>query len=149
MDGQDSSNYTMTRVGEPNLALSSLVSCLNTRWTQMMLDTPDMLTKSAVSSAISVLGVDVAFAAMEDIISADGATLLPALETLDPQAVFFLKYAQSQCSMMTLEQRDLDRAIHHHLLGREKLRGVLSQFVQFQHYYFCEEESENVCDPLL
>ena len=107
------------------------------------------MEKSHISSSINVLGLDAAFNALEDIVASDGAILLPALEGLDPQAVFFLKYAQSQCSLMTLEQRDLDRTIHQSLLGQEKLKGVLSQFVQFQHYYFCSEESEDVCETLL
>ena len=131
------------------MALSRLSSCLVSRWSSMRLDTPDHLEKCAISSAVNVAGVDVAFAAMEEIVSNDGATLLPALETLDPQAVFFLQYSQSMCSMMTLQQRDLDRASYQQLLAREKLRAVLSQFVQFKHYYFCEEESDNICDTSL
>ena len=149
LDGQDSTNYTLSRVAEPHVALSRLSSCLVSKWSSMRLDTPDHLEKCSGSSSVAVAGLDAAFTAMEEIVSFDGAQLLPALETLDPQAVFFLKYSQSLCSMMTLQQRDLDRAIHQQLLAREKLSGVLSQFIQFKHFYFCSEETENVCETLL
>ena len=62
------------------------------------------------------------------------------------QAVFFLQYSQSLCSLMTLQQRDLERATTTQLMGREKLAGLLSQFVQFQHYFFCSEESDDMCE---
>ena len=113
----------------------------------MRLDTPDHLDKCADSSAVSLAGLDTALTAMEDIISAEGATLMPALETLDPQAVFFLQFSQSLCSKMTLQHRDLERATTTQLMGREKLTGLLSQFAQFQHYFFCSEpESDNMCE---
>ena len=149
LDGHDQSNFTLSRAAEPSIALSRLSSCLVSTWSRMRLDTPDHLEKCAASSAKSVAGLDVTLAAVEEIISSDGATLLPALETLDPQAVFFLQYAQSLCSLMTLQQRDLDRASHQQLLAREKLSAVLSQFVQFKHFYFCSEESDNLCDTSL
>ena len=94
-------------------------------------------------------GVDAAFSALTESLSLEGGMLLPAMETLDPQAVFFLQYAQSHCSVSSLQQRDLDRTVDHQLLGREKLKGVLSQFVEFKHFYFCSEESEILCDSVL
>ena len=179
LDGQDTSNFTLSRAGSPHTSLSALSSCLGARWAAMRLDTPDHIDKCAEASAISLAGLDTALATMEEIISADGATLLPALETLDPQAglnilltirtnlriflihnhlislqnisawsqaVFFLQYSQSLCSLMTLQQRDLERATTTQLMGREKLAGLLSQFVQFQHYFFCSEESDDMCE---
>ena len=145
LDGQESSNFTLSRVGEPNFPLASLSSCLVSKWSQLRLDTPDHLDKCSTKSAVSVAGLSAAFSASEEIFAQDGAILLPALETLDPQAVFFLQHAQSLCSSLTLQQRDLDRAVHSHLLGAEKLRGELSQFAQFQHFNFCPEESQYTC----
>ena len=134
-------------MSSPHNSLERLSSCLGARWSTMRLDTPDHLDKCADSSAVSLAGLDTALAAMEEIVSTEGATLMPALETLDPQAVFFLQYSQSLCSMMTLQQRDLERATTTQLMGREKLAGLLSQFSQFQHYFFCSEtESDNMCE---
>ena len=133
-------------MGEPNFPLKSLSRCLVSQWSEMRLDTPDHLDKCATSSAVSVAGLSAAFTASEEIFSQDGAVLLPALETVDPQAVFFLQHAQSLCSSLSLQQRDLDRAVHSHLLGPEKLRGELSQFAQFRHFYFCSDESQHMCE---
>ena len=51
------------------------------------------------------------------------------------------QFAQSYCSVSSLQQRDLDRTVNHQFLGREKLKGVLSQFVEFRHFYFCSDDS--------
>jgi len=149
LDGHDSTNFTLSRVAEPNSALAHPSSCLVAKWSAMRLDTPDHLDKCAIDSARTVAGVDAALSAVSESLSVEGATLLPALETLDPQAIFFLQYAQTHCSISSLQQRDLDRTVNHQLLGREKLKGVLSQFVEFRHFYFCSEESEFVCDSVL
>ena len=148
IDGSGS-NYTLSRSAETNAALKSAARCLVSKWSVLRLDTPDHLDKCAVGSAVSVAGVAAAYTALEDILSVDGGKLLPALETLDPQAVFFLQYAQSFCSVSSLQQRDIDRTVNQQLLGKEKLSGVLSQFIDFKHYYYCSENNDNSCGPVL
>ena len=133
-------------MGEANFPLKRLSSCLESQWSQMRLDTPDHLAKCSTKSAVAVAGLAAAYAAVEEMFGEEGAVLLPALETLDPQAVFFLQHAQSLCSSLSLQQRDLDRAVNSHLLGPEKLRGELSQFAQFRHFYFCSDESQHMCE---
>ena len=149
LDGQNSSNFTLSRVGEANFPLKRLSSCLETQWSVMRLDTPDHLAKCSSKSAVSVAGLAAAYTALEEMFDQEGAVLLPALETLDPQAVFFLQHAQSLCSSQTLQQRDFDRAVHNSLLGPEKLRGELSQFAQFRHFFFCPEESQHACETVM
>lgn len=149
LDGQESSNFTMSRVGEANFPLKRLSGCLVSQWSQLRLDTPDQLEKCSTKSAVSVAGLTAALTATEEIFNQDGAILLPALETLDPQAVFFLQHAQSLCSSMTLQQRDLDRAVQSSLLGAEKLRGELSQAAPFRHFYFCSDESQYICPTVM
>ena len=149
LDGQNSSNFTLSRVGEANFPLKRLSSCLQTQWSQMRLDTPDHLAKCSTKSAVAVAGLAAAYTAVEEMFGEQGAVLLPALETLDPQAVFFLQHAQSLCSSQTLQQRDFDRAVHNSLLGPEKLRGELSQFAQFRHFFFCSDESQYTCETVM
>lgn len=91
LEGGDSSNYTLSRRVEPGAALAPLSSCLAARWAAARLDTPDHLARCAASSSLAVLGLDTALAATEDIVSTDGAVLLPALDTLDPQVEQFAK----------------------------------------------------------
>ena len=144
-----SSNYTLARPAEPNSALVRGARCLVQRFTQLRLDTPDLLAASAVDSARSVAGLAAAYTALAVGIEQQGGQLLPALEHLDPQAVFFLQFGQSVCEASTLAQRDLDRTLSHRLLGRERLRGLVSQFPQFRHFNFCSEESRYQCDAVL
>ena len=136
-------------MGEPNFPLKSLSRCLVSQWSEMRLDTPDHLAKSATQSAVAVSGLAAAYAAVEEMFEEEGAVLLPALETLDPQAVFFLQHAQSLCSSQTLQQRDFDRAVKSSLLGPERLRGELSQFAQFRHFFFCPEQSQHACETVM
>ena len=149
LDGSYTGNFTLSRTESPNTPLQHSFSCLAERWTKMGLDTPDHLKKSAVSSSVAVAGLQAAYAALTEALLVEGAQLLPALETLDPQAVFFLQYSQTMCSLSSLQQRDLDRTLNHQLLGREKLKGVLSEFSEFRHFFFCSESSEEGCGPAL
>jgi hypothetical protein len=115
----------------------------------MRLDTPDQLEKSAVRGAVAVAAMEAAYAALSESLLVEGGQLLPALERLDPQAVFFTQYGQSFCAVSTLQQRDLDRTVSSELLGREKLKGVLSQFAEFRHFFFCPERKEDMCGSVL
>jgi len=148
MDGQEA-NFTLSRPAEAGATLRDGAKCLKNKWQNMRLDTPDHLDKSAMDSAVSVAGAKAAYGALGDILSVDGGKLLPALQNLDPQAIFFLEYSQSFCEQSTLQQRDIDRTVNQHLLGREKLEGVLSQFADFRHFFYCTENDENSCGNVL
>jgi len=145
LDGSYTGNFSLSRTEEANKPLLRIAGCLSNRWTGLGLDTPDQLEKCAVSSAISVAGLEAAYGALTESLLVEGGELLPALETLDPQSVFILQYSQTFCSLSSLQQRDLDRTLNHELLGREKLKGVLSQFSEFAHFYFCSESSDESC----
>lgn len=148
LDGTHAGNFSVGRTEEPATALLRSAGCLVDRWTALRLDTPDQLDRGAVSSAVNLAGVRAAYAALTESLEAEGAVLLPALETLDPQAVFFLQYAQTHCAVSSLQQRDLDRTLNNQLLGREKLKGVFSELPEFRHFYYCTESSDEVCPSL-
>ena len=141
--GAGAGNLSQSRSEQANAPLLRAADCLVGRWAALRLDTPDQLERCAVTSAVSVAGLHAAYGALTEALSAEGGQVLPALEVLDPQAVFFLQYAQTFCSLRTLQQRDLDRTLKPHLLGREKLKGVLSQVDEFQHYFYCGDSSDS------
>ena len=151
--GRSSANVTSlasrAAAADPGAVLLRPASCLRTKWATMRLDTPDQLEKVALRGAVAVAAMEAAYAALVESIVAEGALLLPALERLDPQAVFFTQYSQTFCSVSTLQQRDLDRTVSRELLGREKLKGVLSQFAEFRHFFFCPERNEDMCGSVL
>lgn len=43
---------------------------------------------------------------------------LPAMETLESDALLYVAYAQTLCSVSTKEQDDLDRSVNSHATGR-------------------------------
>ena len=149
LDGSASSaNFTLSRTEEPNSPLLTAAGCLLEEWKGLGLDTPDQLEKCAVRSAINVAGLGAAYSALSEAVLVEGGQLLPSLETLDPQAVFLLQYSQTLCSLSSLEQRDLDRTLGRQLLGQERLTGVLTQFPEFRHFFYCSEEDEQ-CPAVL
>ncbi len=75
--------------------------------------------------------------------------ILPAMETFDPQSVFFLSYAQSLCSHETDLQRDIDRTSSSALINRQKLEGALSQLPEFHHFYFCSHDASLSCGKII
>jgi hypothetical protein len=86
---------------------------------------------------------------LEDILELEKGILLPAMETFDPQSVFFLSYAQSLCSHEADFQRDIDRTAGHSLLNRQRLEGALSQLPEFYHFYFCSYDSSLNCGKIV
>ena len=75
-------------------------------WGSASLDTPDMLGWSREDSALGLASLETVLAAFASFLAVDGASLLPALEHLDPQAVLLLQHARLQC--------EVDPTILHH-----------------------------------
>ena len=147
LDGSDTGNFALNRVDKPNTALQDSARCIVSKWFQLGVDTRDQLHKTATSNAISVAGLQAAFAALSEIYLSQTAELLPSLEDVDPQAVFFMKYSQLHCSLATKQQEDMDRTLKVQLFGKEKVEGVLASIAEFRHYLMCEEMDEAThCD---
>ena len=100
-----------------------------------------MLSRSREDSALGLASLEAVLAAFASFLAVDGASLLPALEHLDPQAVLLLQHSRLQCEVDTahflnraqiicflqvqsLEARDLARTTRTHLLARERLVSV-------------------------
>ena len=87
---------------EVHLTLScklNVILCLVQAWGSASLDTPDMLSRSRQDSALGLASLETVLAAFASFLAVDGASLLPALEHLDPQAVLLLQHARVQCEV--------------------------------------------------
>ncbi len=112
--------------------------CLSESYSEAGIDTPDFLRRCRRKSVLELSALQQTFVSFTDMLQLEPGVILPAMETFDPQAVFFLSYAQSLCSKRTMQQRDVDRTVGERLLGEEALRGEISQMPeQFGHFYFC------------
>ena len=96
-----------------------------------------MLGRSKQDSALGLASLETVLAAFASFLAVDGASLLPALEHLDPQAVLLLQHARLQCEVdlallhqkkmtdlfqvQSLEARDLARTTRTQLLARERM----------------------------
>ena len=58
-----------------------------------------MLGRSRQDSALGLASLETVLAAFASFLAVDGASLLPALEHLDPQAVLLLQHARLQCEV--------------------------------------------------
>ncbi|CAB4070053.1 ECE [Lepeophtheirus salmonis] len=105
------------------------------------IDTPDYLKKCRSDTVLSLIALQQSLFALEDILSVEKGLILPALEMLDPQSLFFLAYGQSLCASRTFKRRDIDRTSGHSLLNQEKLKGALLHLNEFSHFYFCGDNS--------
>ena len=59
-----------------------------------------MLSRSRQDSALGLASLETVLAAFASFLAVDGASLLPALEHLDPQAVLLLQHARLQCEVV-------------------------------------------------
>ena len=60
-----------------------------------------MLSRSREDSALGLASLEAVLAAFASFLAVDGASLLPAVEHLDPQAVLLLQHARLQCEVGT------------------------------------------------
>nr|CAD7440612.1 unnamed protein product [Timema bartmani] len=65
----------------------------------------------------------------------------PALEQLENDALFFLSYTQSLCSVSTVQQQDIDTSLSSKLEGSKLLRISLQQVPAFSDAYGCSADS--------
>jgi len=108
-----------------------------------------MLGRSRQDSALGLASLETVLAAFASFLAVDGASLLPALEHLDPQAVLLLQHARLQCEVQSLEARDLARTTRTRLLARERMVGEFSQLPDFHHFFFCEEPEGVQCGTVI
>ena len=134
---------------DPRSILEIDAQCIVDKYTQLGFETPDQLQKCRVDSALNVAALRESLLTLEDILELEKGIILPAMETYDPQSVFFLSYAQSLCSQDTDPQRDIDRTSSSALLNRQKLEGALSQLPEFHHFYFCSHDSSTSCGRII
>jgi endothelin-converting enzyme len=134
---------------QPLQAFDAAANCLSERWVHAGIDTPDFVAKCKRRSAMAVVALKQTLVSLEDILEIESASVLPAMETFDPQTVFFLSYAQSMCAQQTFKQRDIDRTSGDALLPQELLRGALAETREFQHFFYCSRStSESGCNVL-
>ena len=60
-----------------------------------------MLSRSREDSALGLASLEAVLAAFASFLAVDGASLLPAVEHLDPQAVLLLQHSRLQCEVNT------------------------------------------------
>ncbi len=134
---------------DPRPVLEKDAQCLVDKYSAAGLETVDQLLMCRQDSALTVAAVWQAFVTLEDILELERGILLPAMETMDPQAIFFLSYGQTLCSVATSQASDIERTANNHLTNRANLMGSLSQVHKFQHYYHCPYDEEQSCGRLL
>ena len=139
----------MTQFNDPRPILERDAKCLVDKYSASGLDTVDQLLKCRMDSVLSVAAVWQAFVTLEDILELERGILLPAMETMDPQAVFFLAYGQTLCSTATDKASDIERTADNKLPNKASLLGTLSQVYEFQRFYHCPYDEEQSCGRIV
>ena len=76
--------------------------CLASFFTQIKLDDELYIERTSLDSTIHLGGIQLAFDTLKERASQDLLAYLPSLQKLNPLAVFFVSYVQSQCSAQTI-----------------------------------------------
>ena len=134
---------------DPRTVLAKDTACLLSKLAPMAIDDTDSLSKAGTSTALSVAALKQTFVSLEDVLDFETGTILPALETFDPQALFFLSYAQSLCVHRTHQQLDIDRTGSDHLMERQLLEAVLTQSPEFHEYFYCSYDYSLDCGGIV
>ena len=142
-------NSDMTQFNDPRPILERDAKCLVDKYSASGLDTVDLLLKCRMDSVLTVAAVWQAFVTLEDILELERGILLPAMETMDPQAVYFLAYGQTLCSTATEKASDIQRTADNQLPNKANLLGTLSQVSEFQQFYNCPYDEEQSCGRIV
>ena len=134
---------------DPRSILEVDAQCIVDKYSKVGIDSIEQLRKCRVDSAVNVAALREALLTLQDILELEKGIVLPAMETYDPQSVFFLSYAQSLCAHETDFRRDIDRTSGSSLINRLKLEGSLSQLPEFYHYFFCSYDSSLNCGKIV
>ena len=134
---------------DPRAVLKANTRCLVSKMNELKIDDPVFVGKCGTTSTLNVAALRQTFIALEDVLDFERGIVLPAMETYDPQALFFLTYAQSMCVHRTPEQLDIDRTGSNHLLEKQTLETSLSQMPEFHEYYYCSYDSDLDCGRIV
>ena len=134
---------------DPRAVLHKDSLCLVSKYDQASIDDQTSILRSKTESTMTVAALRQAYITLEDILELEKGLVLPAMETFDPQAIFFLSFAQSLCTQRTEQQNDIDRTSSNKLLERQSLIGALTQFPEFHHYFYCGYDDDWNCGKII
>ena len=134
---------------DPRTILAKDTACLLAKVSSLQVDRPDFLAKSGTSIALNVAALKQTFVSLEDVLDFETGMVLPAMETFDPQALFFLTYAQSLCVHRTPQQLDIDRTSSDTLMERQMLEATLTQLPEFHEYFYCSYDYNLDCGSIV
>ena len=123
--------------------------CLASKYEQIGVDDSKLIRSGRTESAMTVAALKQAYVSLEDILESEKGFILPAMETFDPQAIFFLSFAQSLCTQRTVKQNDIDRTSSNKLLEKQMLNGALTQFPEFYHFFYCGYDDNLSCGRII
>ncbi len=138
-------NIVTSPFADPRAVLERDARCLVDKYSVRGIDSVGALVRARTDSALTVAAVTQAFVTLEDILELERGILLPAMEQVDPQAVFFLSFGQTLCYASSDKQGDIERTTTNVLSPKHKLMGTVSQIEEFSQFYSCggwdEEQS--------
>ncbi|CAG2053435.1 unnamed protein product, partial [Timema podura] len=103
--------------------------------------TEHVANQTALQTVIDISALKQAYNALVQAVNRLPHTHQPALEQLENDALFFLSYAQSLCSVSTVQQQDIDTSLSSKLEGSKLLRISLQQVPAFSDAYGCSADS--------
>ncbi|ODM93644.1 Endothelin-converting enzyme 1 [Orchesella cincta] len=121
-------------------------TCLVSFFVNIRLDDADYIERTSLDSTMHLAGIQIA---LDALVNHDLGTIflgLPALENLPPNALFFLSYVQSQCSVQTLHYHELEHYSFTTLSHDHRTKGILRQLVGFTEAMECPSSSDLYAD---
>ncbi|CAH0384451.1 unnamed protein product [Bemisia tabaci] len=105
------------------------------------------------STLLAISALDQAFKALKFELSKSTRMYQPAMESYNSEALFFITYAQSMCTVKTTERKNLDHTLDTSLEDSQLLEVALGQVKDFSSTFGCDSESkyfaQDVCEVML
>ncbi|XP_042243002.1 endothelin-converting enzyme 2-like [Homarus americanus] len=123
--------------------LRGMADCIASATMDLAIEKDAVVDRTAPDTASEVDAVRQTYQAYLSLMKLQTQPLHPSFESLNTTNIFFMAYAGSICSDVTLQQEDIERTCNPSLMNKPRLEAVLSQLPEFSQVFSCSQESRH------
>ncbi|KAK3866742.1 hypothetical protein Pcinc_027749 [Petrolisthes cinctipes] len=144
--GWNSKGQLVERTGFTNRSLDNLrgrADCISSSVKDLSVEVDDVVGRTARDTANEVDAVRQTYEAYLNLLKVQPQPQHPSFEALNTTNIFFMSYAGSMCSDLTMQQEDIERTCSPSLMAKPRLEAVLSQLPEFSRAFSCPPDARH------
>ncbi|XP_069942305.1 endothelin-converting enzyme-like 1 [Cherax quadricarinatus] len=123
--------------------LRGMADCIASATMDLAIETDAVVDRTAADTASEVDAIRQTYQAYLSLMKLQPQPQHPSFESLNTTNIFFMAYAGSICSDVTVQQEDIERTCSPSLMNKPRLEAVLSQLPEFSRVFSCSKDSRH------